>query len=254
MTDPNMPGVHTELGNVKTHTKQVAYEVVKAARAAGYPIYFVWAAGGSEDHLTGDAVDFMDYADGTVAHPGPIRLNVGQWIYEYVWSNRVRLGVHYEIFNRLIRSTTGQPPNVSLGYHGTTDPHVNHVHLSLLTNPPAYKPPVVDRIRPHLWLSLFRAAMSDIPHPRDVRAHGQTVWTAEWSLNDFGFDPGKPIDGHYGTSTDKAVRAFQARVSPGVRPNGILGPLEWQRLAAGPDTMHPSRFIPERGHLHPEDD
>lgn len=138
MTDPNMPGVHTELGPIREDTKKVAYEVVAAARAAGYPLYFVWGIGGTGDHKYGKAIDFMVYDDGTVQHPGPERPAVGDWVADYVWKNRERLGVRYEIWNRRIRSTTGTPPNVWLAYHGTTDPHTNHVHVSRLADPPKY--------------------------------------------------------------------------------------------------------------------
>ena len=97
---------------------------------------------------------------------------------------------------------------------------------------------------PKLKLSDFNAARSDIPHARTVQAHPLTVHRGEWALHDFGFDPG-PIDGHYGIRTDLAVRAFQHLVSPGAKPDGLLGPLEWARLAAGPkDGKHPARFIP----------
>ena len=97
---------------------------------------------------------------------------------------------------------------------------------------------------PRLLLANFNAARSDIPHARTVQAHPLTVHRAEWALHDFGFDPG-PIDGHYGIRTDLAVRAFQHLVSPGAKPDGLLGPLEWARLGAGPkDGKHPARFIP----------
>jgi len=97
---------------------------------------------------------------------------------------------------------------------------------------------------PRLKVSDFNAARSDIPHARTVQAHPLTVHRGEWALHDFGFDPG-PIDGHYGTATVEAVKAFQHLVSPGAKPDGILGPLEWARLAAGPkDGKHPARFIP----------
>jgi len=102
----------------------------------------------------------------------------------------------------------------------------------------------------HLWLSLFLEAQSDIPHNRTVRAHGETVITAERSLADFGFAKGPAPDGHYGTSTVENCKGFQALVSPGLKPTGNLGPLEWARLAGGPkDGKHHARFIPEIGTL-----
>jgi peptidoglycan hydrolase-like protein with peptidoglycan-binding domain len=103
------------------------------------------------------------------------------------------------------------------------------------------KPPTI----PKLKLSDFNAARSDIHHARTVQAHPLTVHRGEWALHDFGFGSPDLIDGHYGTATDLAVKAFQHLVSPGAKPDGILGPLEWARLAAGPkDGIHPARFIP----------
>jgi len=246
MTDPNMPGVHTDLGPILHDTKLVAYEVVKAAAAAGHPLFFVWGIGGSGDHKNGIAIDFMVYGDGTVAHPGGPRLDVGNWVADYLWANRHRLGVRYTIFNRRIRSTTGTPPNVWLAYHGTPDPHTNHVHMSRLqSGRPAYQPPTVVSPLPKLRVSDFNAARSDIHRAREVKAHPLTVHRAEWALHDFGFGSPDLIDGHYGIRTDESVRAFQHLVSPGDKPDGILGPKEWARLAGGPkDGHHPPRFIP----------
>ena len=98
---------------------------------------------------------------------------------------------------------------------------------------------------PKLKVSDFNAARSDIHRARTVQAHPLTVHRAEWALHDFGFGSPDLIDGHYGLRTDLSVRDFQKLVSPGAKPDGILGPLEWARLAAGPrDGKHPARFIP----------
>ena len=97
---------------------------------------------------------------------------------------------------------------------------------------------------PTLKLSDFNAARDDINRARTHKLHPLTVHRAEWALHDFGYSVG-PVDGHYGIATDIAVRKFQADHSPGVDPDGILGPKEWALLAAGPkDGKHPARFIP----------
>lgn len=243
MTDLNLPGVHTTLGAIKPDTRAVIYEVVAAARKAGHPVFFVWGWGKTGDHRAGYAADFMVYANGTIERPGPIRKEVGTWISEYIWRHRKRLGVRYVIFGRRIRSETGFPRNIWRPYLGRS--HANHVHMSRYrSGAPAYKSlPVVTPL-PKLRLSDFNAARSDIPRGRAITAHPLTVHRAEWALHDFGLNPG-PIDGHYGIRTDIAVRAFQRLVSPGVDPDGILGPREWERLAGGPkDGKHPGRFIP----------
>jgi hypothetical protein len=83
---------------------------------------------------------------------------------------------------------------------------------------------------PSLKLSRFVDSMSEIPQPRSVKQHPLTVATAEHALRQLGFDPG-PIDGHYGTATDAAVKAFQASLDDPM--DGQLGPKQWARLAAG---------------------
>jgi len=81
---------------------------------------------------------------------------------------------------------------------------------------------------PSLKLSLFVDARTEMDKPRSVRQHPMTVRTAEHALKGLGFNPG-PIDGHYGTGTDDAVKAFQ--VSLNDPPDGRLGPKQWAKLA-----------------------
>jgi hypothetical protein len=83
---------------------------------------------------------------------------------------------------------------------------------------------------PSLKLSRFVDSRSEIDKARDVKQHPLTVATAEHALRKLGFDPG-PIDGHYGSKTDDAVRAFQA--SLGDPTDGKLGPKQWAKLAHG---------------------
>jgi hypothetical protein len=80
---------------------------------------------------------------------------------------------------------------------------------------------------PSLKLSRFVDSMSEIHKPRDVKQHPLTVATAEHALRKLGFRPG-PIDGHYGTATDEAVKAFQASLDDAM--DGQLGPKQWARL------------------------
>jgi len=82
---------------------------------------------------------------------------------------------------------------------------------------------------PSLKLSYFLDSMAEIPAPRNVRRHPVTVATAEHALKKLGFDPGS-IDGHYGTATDDAVRAFQASLHD--PKDGKLGPKQWAKLAS----------------------
>jgi hypothetical protein len=81
---------------------------------------------------------------------------------------------------------------------------------------------------PSLRLSRFIESRAEIHQPRDVRQHPLTVATAEHALRKLGFHPG-PVDGHYGTGTDAAVKAFQASLDD--EPDGKLGPKQWAKLA-----------------------
>ena len=96
------------------------------------------------------------------------------------------------------------------------------------------KPPVVKFIP--FWLSLLlQARKLDIHAPRTVMTHKWTTLTVERALVTWGYPAHLLlVDGHYGTSTDAAVKWFQTKVSPGDTPDGILGPKEWTRLAGGP--------------------
>ncbi len=82
---------------------------------------------------------------------------------------------------------------------------------------------------PTLRLRRFNDSRAkEMSQPRDVRHHPVTVATAEHALKKLGFNPG-PVDGHYGTGTDRAVRAFQASLNNAA--DGELGPKQWARLA-----------------------
>lgn len=65
---------------------------------------------------------------------------------------------------------------------------------------------------------------------------GESVRHLQEVLASNGFDPGVP-DGHFGSKTDQAVRAFQA--DRGLTDDGIVGARTWAALEAGEPT--PSR-------------
>ena len=128
----------SRLGNVAASTRAVAYEVVKAAHAAGHPITVVWGDGGGE-HAGGRALDFM------VSHAGSLITDphaAGDFIADYLWTHRERLGLIHEIWRQRIRSTD---PRYSPGQWvwmadrgSTTENHYDHVH-ALFDG--AYRPP-----------------------------------------------------------------------------------------------------------------
>jgi N-acetyl-anhydromuramyl-L-alanine amidase AmpD len=96
------------------------------------------------------------------------------------------------------------------------------------------------------WLSLLlEARQKDMHRARTVVTHAATTNATEKALKKWGYPGNLIVDGHYGIGTDEAVKWFQAKVSPGVKPDGILGEKEWSRLAGGPDGK--DLFVPELG-------
>jgi len=110
---------------------------------------------------------------------------------------------------------------------------------------PKPKPPAVPGLTPY-WLSyLLEARKKDMHAAQSVITHAATTNAVERALHTWGYGAYLVVDGHYGTSTDEAVKWFQAKVSPGAKPDGILGEKEWARLAGGPDGK--DLFVPELG-------
>ena len=122
---------------------------------------------------------------------------------------------------------------------------IANVKAALAPPPPPPKPPVFKFI-PY-WLSLLlEARKKDIHAPRTVCTHKATTLGVERALVTWGYPAHLLlVDGHYGTSTDAAVRWFQTKVSGTKNPDGILGPLEWARLAGGPAGKR--LFVPMSG-------
>lgn len=134
--------LETALGKVRPHTLAVFEEL-----AAKYEIHFAWGIGATGDHKAGKALDLMAYERGTgPSHPGPIRKGWTSTVANYVWDNRVRLGVDYVIHDQVIISNNPKGyawagPAGSTWHKYPGDSHANHVHVSFEEKPPAYKPP-----------------------------------------------------------------------------------------------------------------
>jgi peptidoglycan hydrolase-like protein with peptidoglycan-binding domain len=58
-------------------------------------------------------------------------------------------------------------------------------------------------------------------------AQGSAVHDLQEALTALGYHPG-PADGHFGATTQNAVKAFQAAV--GLSPDGIVGPITWRNI------------------------
>ena len=126
----------TNLGPVKNNVQQLCAEVITAAEAAlpGHTVNRVWGfnAASKPEHSAGTALDFMVYSD----------RQLGDWIADYLWANRSRLGLRWEIWQQAIRSTSEGKPGTWVGMAdrgSSTQNHRDHVHANFWEK--AYVPP-----------------------------------------------------------------------------------------------------------------
>lgn len=119
---------------LKTKTRSISKEVFDAAQKAGHDIWYMWGMGPSAEHSTGRALDLM------------IRnAAAGEWVRNYLWNNRKRLGLQHVIWNQRITSTVTQPGKVrKMADRGSpTKNHKDHVHVLFFDG--KYEPPVVSK-------------------------------------------------------------------------------------------------------------
>lgn len=115
--------VSSKLGKVSAATKSISHEVFDAAKKAGHEIRFMWGYDGNvgnTEHHSGRALDFM-----VKNHAA------GQWIRNYIWTNRKRLRLQHVIWEQHITSTVTQPGvRRKMADRGSvTENHMDHVHV-----------------------------------------------------------------------------------------------------------------------------
>ena len=141
-----LPNVRTNVGKVRAHTLRVAEEITHR-----WVIFYLWGIGPDGDHAAGRALDFMTLTLNQKA----LRDQVGNEIAAYLQANEQRLGVHYIIWRQRIWNATRSDDRARKSWGqwrrmadrgSPTENHMDHVHLSLLNNPPAYRPPQGDRM------------------------------------------------------------------------------------------------------------
>lgn len=116
-----------QLGNVPAKNKTATQVVLDAAAAHGIHLNQVFGVGGG-DHADGFATDFMVYSDKAA----------GDWIADYLWENRVRLGVRWIIWQQRIRSTSPGKPGTWQAMEDRGSPtqnHRDHVHVKWYETP-----------------------------------------------------------------------------------------------------------------------
>lgn len=124
----------TYMGPVRPNVEMIAIEVLIAAQAAGHTIKVVWGfnAASTPEHSAGTALDFMVYNDRAA----------GDWIAEYLWRNRKRLGLRWVIWYQRIRSTTsgrGEAWRAMADRGNSTVNHKDHPHANFWVK--EYQPP-----------------------------------------------------------------------------------------------------------------
>lgn len=196
------------MGKVTPDTRAKALELLTAAAKAGHTITVVWGMGGGTEHGSGRALDLMTFRDKAA----------GDFLAEYLWAHRVRLGLRHYIWQQAIRSTARFPgvirPMEDRG--NSTKNHRDHVHVWFDAAPaykpaPAPKPPKV-KPSPEATRGTLRRQLERGMRGDDVKAVQRVVKVT--------------ADGSYGPKTAAAVLAFQRRYWPHQRAehDGIVGP------------------------------
>lgn len=110
------------LGAVDPDVRRIATEVVQAVEAAGVgaPIRTLWGKDSNPangEHYSGCAIDFM------CDRPA------GDWIADYLWTHRARLGLRWVIWRQRIRNASRDVSWRGMADRGnSTVNHMDHVH------------------------------------------------------------------------------------------------------------------------------
>lgn len=187
--------VSSRLGDVPAATRSIAKEIYDAAQKAGHDIWFMWGMGTSQEHRTGRALDLM------------VRSNsAGDWVRNYIWSNRKRLRLIHVIWEQHITSTVTRPGvRVKMADRGNpTANHYDHNHAWFFPGayqPPAGSPPATLR-RGSTGTAVRRLQqflVNTFPaYRRSVRYMPNRMLV---------------VDGNYGRQTEAWVREFQRRTN-----------------------------------------
>lgn len=167
------------MGNVTPNTRRKAEEILAAVEAAGHRINIIYGynPASKPEHSSGCALDFMVYGNRAA----------GDWIADYVWQHRVRLGLKWVIWYQRIRSTSpGKPstwqPMASRG--NSTADHRDHPHLffddiytPLPSATPAPKPQTVTVSPPPQTVTLEDPVPEHHETRTDIKTDGK-----DWAL------------------------------------------------------------------------
>ena len=112
--------VSAKLGKVQSSTRSISKEIFDAAKSAGHEIWYMWGMGSSSEHATGRALDLMVRNEAA-----------GDWIRNYIWTNRKRLRLQHVIWEQHITSTVTSPGvRRKMADRGSvTENHYDHIHV-----------------------------------------------------------------------------------------------------------------------------
>lgn len=122
----------SKLGKVQPATRAIAEEVWDYLAGQGIHLTRLWGMGPGDEHGVGRALDFMiTGVEGSDNRAGDL-------IADYLWANRKRLRLKWEIWDQRIRSTSKGKPPTWTAYRGKSK-HTDHVHAFFA--PGDYIPP-----------------------------------------------------------------------------------------------------------------
>jgi hypothetical protein len=193
------------MGKVKPSARSKAVEVLNKVSGANR-ITHIWGYdpnAGNPEHHSGLALDFMVFRDKAL----------GDRIYNYLWANRVRLGVKHVIWYQTITSTVTEPGvRRAMSDRGNdTNNHKDHVHVLFFDK--AYQAPGAEapKPKPPKTVSILK-----------VGSKGSAVRALQKGLNDnFPAYSRLSVDGDFGPKTKTVVKEFQRR--SGLTRDGIVG-------------------------------
>lgn len=203
------------MGNVKPSVKAKAGEVLNKVNGAS-TITHVWGYSSdvsNTEHHSGLAADFMVFTNKPL----------GDFIYQYLWTNRVRLGIQHIIWQQTITSTVVSPGvRRQMADRGnSTANHMDHVHVLFFDT--AYVAPVV------------KPVPQPVPRPTPTAilrngSTGRSVQLLQAGLNRvFPAYSHLATDGVFGPATAHVVVEFQTR--SGIVDDGVVGPITRAKLA-----------------------
>lgn len=113
------------MGAVRPNVRMVAIEVLLACQQAGYTLKTVWGYNPASrpEHSAGTALDFMVHSNRAA----------GDFITDYLWKHRARLGVRWMIWRQRIRSTSPGKPGTwqwMADRGSVTQNHMDHPHVN----------------------------------------------------------------------------------------------------------------------------